>query len=230
MTNSLSTAISRFLWTFLVLLLLLLGFNIYQHQKSTKEIQKDNADLKTLQKSQEKSEAQYLDLQKQITLAEESVFKDITGFSKDDIKNDNAIVEDYLNTIFTWTNGTDYNKQRQEIKDINAKGTKELLDVIMKENYTVSVPKGSEGKIKNNDIDVNGIKAKLTANQAQRLTWEKSSSADVTYVNQITYQVYIDDDDLSGENKTTRNLMFTTKLSGVGKDRKVVDVKFAFLP
>lgn len=230
MTNSLSTAISRFLWTFLILLLLLLGFNIYQHQKSTRAIQKANAELKTLQKSQKKSDATYLDLQKQITVAEDSVFKDITGFSKGDITNDNAIVEDYLNTIFTWTNGKDYNKQRQEIKDINAKGTKELLDVIMKENYTVSVPKGSEGKIKNNDIDVNGIKAKLTDNQSQRLTWDKSSSADVTYVNQITYQVYIDDDDLSGENKTTRNLMFTTKLSGVGEDRKVVDVKFAFLP
>lgn len=193
------------------------------------DIKEQKQELSSLAKKKESQEEIILEQKKEITKAQEQVTKDLTGFLPDDLENDVAILRSYLENIFVWENGDQYDKQREIIKGVNADGTEELLKTVMTTNYRVSVPDELKGTIKDNDIDINGLKSALVEAQINRMSWDKTTTADVTYTARVQYQIYINESDLEGEYKTLGNLLFTIKLSGVGKDRKVVDVKFAFI-
>ncbi|MCQ9212413.1 MULTISPECIES: hypothetical protein [unclassified Streptococcus] len=215
-----------------MMILLLGGFSLglfVSNHLLTSSIEKKQSEIYSLKEEVRTREVEYEQLQEELVTAQALVVKEITGFLPAELEKDDTIIRSYLEKIFTWKNGQEYDRQRAEIKAIGAGGSEKLLKNVMTENYRVPVPEELKGTIKDNDIDVNGLKSLLTNYQTNRIAWSKSSDADVLYTSRIQYQVYINEEDLSGEHKTVRNLLFTFKLSGIGENRKVVDVQYAFI-
>ncbi|MVX58389.1 hypothetical protein E5983_01815 [Streptococcus danieliae] len=194
----------------------------------SKSLISTNLELESTRKLKEKKEEETRKLGQELGREQEKLVQDFLGFPLSELKQDEHIVTDYLNTIFSWKNGQEYDEQRQILEAGAVKGSEELLKVIMPPNYRVPVPKELVGKIKDNDIDINGLKSKLVQTQLERLSWSKSAAAEVTYVAMITYQVYVNEADLSGDYKTTRDMVFTFKVSGTD-DRKVTEVQYGFV-
>lgn len=194
----------------------------------SKSLISTNLELESTRKLKEKKEEETQKVGQELAREQEKLVQEFLGFPLSEIKQDEQIVTDYLNTIFSWENGQEYDEQRKVLGAGAAKGSDELLKVIMPPNYRVPVPKEQVGKIKDNDIDINGLKSKLVQTQLERLSWSKSEAAEVTYVAMITYQVYINEADLSGDHRTTRDMVFTLTVSG-DLDRKVTEVQYGFV-
>lgn len=194
----------------------------------SKSLNSTNLELESTRKLKEKKEEETRKVGQELARGQEKLVQDFLGFPLSELKQDEQIVTDYLNTIFSWENGQEYDEQRQVLEAGAAKGSEELLKVIMPPNYRVPVPKELVGKIKDNDIDINGLKSKLVQTQLERLSWSKSAEAEMTYVAMITYQVYVNEADLSGDHRTTRDMVFTLTVSG-DSDRKVTEVQYGFV-
>lgn len=211
-------------------LVISLGILALSNRSLRNTIEEQNVELLSLMDTQTEKETAYKELQGKLKEAQTNIVKELTGFTSSELSNDEAIVTSYLNNIFTWTSGDQYDKQRQTIQAIAANGTDSLLNEVMTENIRVAVPEELKGTIKDNDIDINGLKSLLLENQFNRLAWDKSTSADVSYTSRVSYQVYVNEEDLKGEHKTVRTLLFTFKISGIGQERRIVEVKYAFVP
>lgn len=218
------TALRFVILVLLAVVLVLLPLTVF----ASRGIISTNLELESTRELKKNKEEETRKVGQKLAEEQERLVQEFLGFSLSELKQDEQIVTDYLNTIFSWKNGQEYDEQRKILEAVAAKGSEDLLKVIMPPNYRVPVPKELVGKIKDNDIDVNGFKSKLVQTQLERLSWSKSATAEVTYVALITYQVYINDEDLSGEHKTTRDMVFTFTVSG-DLDRKVTEVQYAFV-
>lgn len=218
------TALRFVILVLLAVVLVLLPLTVF----ASRGIISTNLELESTRELKKNKEEETRKVGQKLAEEQERLVQEFLGFSLSELKQDEQIVTDYLNTIFSWKNGQEYDEQRKILEAVAAKGSEDLLKVIMPPNYRVPVPKELVGKIKDNDIDVNGLKSKLVQTQLERLSWSKSATAEVTYVALITYQVYINDEDLSGEHKTTRDMVFTFTVSG-DLDRKVTEVQYAFV-
>lgn len=215
-----------------VIVLAMSSLLLVTHQSNVKQSQAiatKESELLKLDKEYNTMFSEYDAIQRKLDNEKAKFFKEVSGFQHQEIEQDNDIVLNYLDKMFTWTSGDQYDKQREEIRKIGALGTDELLKTIMTENYRVEVPENLKGKIKDNDIDVNGLKSKLVSSRFHRTSWQKSDEADITYVARISYQIYINESDLSGDYKTLRSMLFTFKLSGLGDARKITSVQYAFV-
>ncbi|MCQ9214488.1 hypothetical protein MU448_08740 [Streptococcus sp. O1] len=184
-----------------MMILLLGGFSLglfVSNHLLTSSIEKKQSEIYSLKEEVRTREVEYEQLQEELVTAQALVVKEITGFLPAELEKDDTIIRSYLEKIFTWKNGQEYDRQRAEIKAIGAGGSEKLLKNVMTENYRVPVPEELKGTIKDNDIDVNGLKSLLTNYQTNRIAWSKSSDADVLYTSRIQYQVYINEEDLSG--------------------------------
>lgn len=188
------------------------------------QIENQKTEISTYQKQNEELTKKQQEVFSKVSKEQERLVGEIVGFPVAEMHKDEKIISDYLNLMFNWTSGDQYDEQRKEIKSINAEGTDEILNSLMMENYRVATPKGS--KLKDNDIDINGLKSKLLSQVTDRIGVENS---EVLYSGLIEYQIYIDENDLSGKYKTTDKLLFTFKVSGEGDNRKISNVKYAFV-
>lgn len=188
------------------------------------KIENQKIEISTHQKQNEDITKKHQEVISEISKEQEKLASEIVGFPVAEMRKDEKIISDYLSLIFTWTSGDQYDEQRREIKSINAVGTDRILNSLMMENYRVAIPKDS--KLKDNDIDINGLKSKLLTQIVDRIGVENSA---VLYSALIEYQIYIDENDLSGKYKTTDKLLFTFEVSGEGDNRKISNVKYAFV-
>lgn len=188
------------------------------------QIENQKTEISTYQKQNEELTKKQQEVFSKVSKEQERLAGEIVGFPVVEMRKDEKIISDYLNLIFNWTSGDQYDEQRKEIKSINAGGTDTILNSLMMENYRVAIPKGS--KLKDNDIDINGLKSKLLSQVTDRIGIENS---EVLYSALIEYQIYIDENDLSGKYKTTDKLLFTFKVSGEEDERKISNVKYAFI-
>lgn len=195
----------------------------------SRDIIKQQETLVVLAQKKATTETEIQDQKQQILTTQERLTKELTGFVPSDLKNDEKIILDYLENIFVWENGDQYDRQREVVRNVQAEGTEELLKTVMTANYRVSVPDNLKGKIKDNDIDINGLKSTIVEAQINRMSWDKTSTAQVAYIGRVQYQIYINEADLSGEHRTVGDLFFTFQLSGIGKERKVTAVKYAYI-
>ncbi|MVX58968.1 hypothetical protein E5983_04815 [Streptococcus danieliae] len=186
-------------------------------------------ELESVRKIKEKKEEETQKVGQELTRAQEELTQEVVGFSLSELKQDEKIVKNYLDTIFSWTNGQEYDNQRKMLEAGGAKGSDELLKVIMPPNYRVPVPEDLVGKIKDNDVDINGLKSKIIGLQIYPDSWEKGSDAEVIYTAVLQYQIYIHERDLSGDYRTTDDLLFRFTLAGTGDNRKVAEVKHSFI-
>lgn len=188
------------------------------------QIDNQKTEISTYKKQNEEITKNRQEVISEITKEQEKIAGEIVGFPVAEMRKDEKIITDYLSLMFNWTSGDQYDEQRNKIKSINASGTDTLLNSLMMENYRVATPKGS--KLKDNDIDINGLKSKLLSQVIDRVGVE---NAEVLYSALVEYQIYIDENDLSGKYKTTDKLLFTFKVSGEGDNRKISNVKYAFI-
>lgn len=214
-------------------LVVALGWNIVHLTSLSSNEAKLTKQVKTLKKERDALADEYDRSKDDVEAMSGVTFEEVTGFKKARIDRDDQIVTDFLNTIFTWTNGAQYDKQRDEIMNSGITGAKELTETLMMENYRVEVPDDLSENLRkkleklSNDIDVNGIKSKLVTTRLVRTSW--TDDGDVTYAVNVRYQVYVNERDLTGKNKTTRDLVFTIKLTGRAADRKIDSVTYAYV-
>lgn len=192
-------------------------------------IKENKIELKGAQKELDALTVTHGEVQTELLKVKSDFFERVAGFKPATIDEDDDLVMAYLDKMFTWTTGEQYDKQRLLLASIDAEGTDKLLKEIMVENYRVPMPDELKGKIEDNDIDIHNLKSKLVSTRFNRLSWDKSADADVTYTARITYQVYINEADLKADYQTKRDMLFTLKLSGQGLERKVVYVSYAFV-
>ncbi|MHB9782051.1 hypothetical protein ACXM1Q_004820 [Streptococcus sp. 10F2] len=223
--DRLSRILISFISFFFIFLVGLLAYNLVTYQT----IEDQKKELVSYQKQKEEVETKHQEVSAELVKEEERITKELIGFPVVELGKDKEMIRDYLNLIFTWTSGDQYDSQRNKIKAMNTAGTDKILNTLMMENYRVPVPENLKGKLKDNDIDINGLKSQMINLEIHRDSWTQSSAAEVTYTALLEYQVYIDKKDLTGDYKTTRKLMFTFTLSDVEENRSIREVTYSFV-
>lgn len=223
--DRLSIILTSLISLFLIFLVGLLTYNLVTYQT----IGNQKKELLSYQKQKEEVETKHQEVSAELVKEEERITKELIGFPVVELGKDKEMIRDYLNLIFTWTSGDQYDSQRNKIKAMNTAGTDKILNTLMMENYRVPVPENLKGKLKDNDIDINGLKSQMINLEIHRDSWIQSSAAKVTYTALLEYQAYIDKKDLTGDYKTTRKLMFTFTLSDVEENRSIREVTYSFV-
>lgn len=150
----------------------------------------------------------------------EQVEKNIQGVSNQQLKEDRKIANLYFSPAFTWRSGDEYDLIRKHY--IESLGTdSQFVQNYLKENIRIEV---SNKNIKNNDIDIQGLKSNFEEIVLYPTTWKADGS--ITYVGVIKYYVYKNTDDLndkSGLLKSKALVEFTIEGQNA-KDRHVTNV------
>lgn len=223
--DRLSIILMSLISLFLILLAGLLVYNFVTYQT----IEGQKTELTSYQKQKEEVGMKHQEVYSELTKEEDRIISELIGFPVVDISKDKEMIDNYLNLIFTWTNGDQYDEQRDKIKTMNISGSDKILNTLMMENYRVKVPENLKGKLRDNDIDINGLKSQMIDLETHRDSWIRSTAAEVTYTALLEYQIYVGKEDLSGDYKTTRKLMFTLTLSDVGENRSIREVSYSFV-
>lgn len=150
----------------------------------------------------------------------EQVEKNIQGVSNQQLKEDRKLANLYFSPAFTWRSGDEYDLIRKHY--IDSLGTdSQFVQNYLKENIRIEV---SNKNIKNNDIDIQGLKSNFEEIVLYPTTWKADGS--ITYVGVIKYYVYKNTDDLndkSGLLKSKALVEFTIEGQNA-KDRHVTNV------
>lgn len=150
----------------------------------------------------------------------EQVEKNIQGVSNQQLKEDRKIANLYFSPAFTWRSGDEYDSIRKHyIESLGADS--QFVQNYLKENIRIEV---SNKNIKNNDIDIQGLKSNFEEIVLYPTTWKADGS--ITYVGVIKYYVYKNTDDLndkSGLLKSKALVEFTIEGQNA-KDRHVTNV------
>lgn len=150
----------------------------------------------------------------------EQVEKNIQGVSNQQLKEDRKIANLYFSPAFTWRSGDEYDLIRKHyIESLGADS--QFVQNYLKENIRIEV---SNKNIKNNDIDIQGLKSNFEEIVLYPTTWKADGS--ITYVGVIKYYVYKNTDDLndkSGLLKSKALVEFTIEGQNA-KDRHVTNV------
>mgnify|MGYP000985642443 FL=1 len=150
----------------------------------------------------------------------EQVEKNIQGVSNQQLKEDRKLANLYFSPAFTWRSGDEYDLMRKRY--INELGIdSQFVQNYLKENIRIEV---TNKNIKNNDIDIQGLKSNFEEIVLYPTTWKADGS--ITYVGVIKYYVYKNNDDLndkSGLLKSKALVEFTIEGQNA-KDRHVTNV------
>lgn len=202
-------------------LVILLGLSLFLHtnsRKLTKEKQRLQKEISHLDKNITSSKKDLEQLTKDYKEAILDQYVKDTGADPRVKQIDEEQIEGFLAQIFDWSTGEEYDKQRQAIIDSKIPGSDKIVKEHMAENYRVPVPEDLKGKIKDNYIDVEGLKSKTTAMSIDVANW---STSETTYFVQASYQLYLNDDDLDGRNKTIKTLVFLMTIDGDSSNRQI---------
>ena len=150
----------------------------------------------------------------------EQVEKNIQGVSNQQLKEDRKLANLYFSPAFTWRSGDEYDLMRKHyIDELGADS--QFVQNYLKENIRIEVANKS---IKNNDIDIQGLRSNFEEIVLYPTTWKADGS--ITYVGVIKYYVYKNNDDLndkSGLLKSKALVEFTVEGQNA-KDRHVTNV------
>lgn len=182
------------------------------------EIKKQENAVTKMAKKVSELEAEEEELSKAVEEKRREEFVSAFGIDISVYDEDRELIEVFLNKAFTWTSGDQYDLQREEIISSKISGAGEFTDTYMMENYRVPVPDHLKGKVKDNDIDVNGLKSQLLTVNSSVAKWEKGK---LVYTTRASYQLYINDGDLTGENQTINEMIFQFELSGQKQERQI---------
>lgn len=189
------------------------GVMLYRSYQLNERYNQLNSNYKTIQSEISRN-------RKENVTVVEQVEKNIQGVSNQQLKEDRKIANLYFSPAFTWRSGDEYDLIRKHY--IESLGTdSQFVQNYLKENIRIEV---SNKNIKNNDIDIQGLKSNFEEIVLYPTTWKADGS--ITYVGVIKYYVYKNTDDLndkSGLLKSKALVEFTIEGQNA-KDRHVTNV------
>lgn len=186
---------------------------LYRNHQINDRYNELNASYKTIQSEISRN-------RKENVTVVEQVEKNIQGVSNQQLKEDRKTANLYFSPAFTWRSGDEYDSIRKHyIESLGADS--QFVQNYLKENIRIEV---SNKSIKNNDIDIQGLKSNFEEIVLYPTTWKADGS--ITYVGVIKYYVYKNTDDLndkSGLLKSKALVEFTVEGQNA-KDRHVTNV------
>ena len=189
------------------------GVMLYRSYQLNERYNQLNSNYKTIQSEISRN-------RKENVTVVEQVEKNIQGVSNQQLKEDRKIANLYFSPAFTWRSGDEYDSIRKHyIESLGADS--QFVQNYLKENIRIEV---SNKNIKNNDIDIQGLKSNFEEIVLYPTTWKADGS--ITYVGVIKYYVYKNTDDLndkSGLLKSKALVEFTIEGQNA-KDRHVTNV------
>lgn len=189
------------------------GVMLYRSYQLNERYNQLNSNYKTIQSEISRN-------RKENVTVVEQVEKNIQGVSNQQLKEDRKIANLYFSPAFTWRSGDEYDLIRKHyIESLGADS--QFVQNYLKENIRIEV---SNKNIKNNDIDIQGLKSNFEEIVLYPTTWKVDGS--ITYVGVIKYYVYKNTDDLndkSGLLKSKALVEFTIEGQNA-KDRHVTNV------
>lgn len=189
------------------------GVMLYRSYQLNERYNQLNSNYKTIQSEISRN-------RKENVTVVEQVEKNIQGVSNQQLKEDRKIANLYFSPAFTWRSGDEYDLIRKHyIESLGADS--QFVQNYLKENIRIEV---SNKNIKNNDIDIQGLKSNFEEIVLYPTTWKADGS--ITYVGVIKYYVYKNTDDLndkSGLLKSKALVEFTIEGQNA-KDRHVTNV------
>lgn len=189
------------------------GVMLYRSYQLNERYNQLNSNYKTIQSEISRN-------RKENVSVVEQVEKNIQGVSNQQLKEDRKIANLYFSPAFTWKSGDEYDLIRKHyIESLGADS--QFVQNYLKENIRIEV---SNKNIKNNDIDIQGLKSNFEEIVLYPTTWKADGS--ITYVGVIKYYVYKNTDDLndkSGLLKSKALVEFTIEGQNA-KDRHVTNV------
>ena len=189
------------------------GVMLYRSYQLNERYNQWNSNYKTIQSEISRN-------RKENVTVVEQVEKNIQGVSNQQLKEDRKIANLYFSPAFIWRSGDEYDLIRKHyIESLGADS--QFVQNYLKENIRIEV---SNKNIKNNDIDIHGLKSNFEEIVLYPTTWKADGS--ITYVGVIKYYVYKNTDDLndkSGLLKSKALVEFTIEGQNA-KDRHVTNV------
>ena len=189
------------------------GVMLYRSYQLNERYNQLNSNYKTIQSEISRN-------RKENVTVVEQVEKNIQGVSNQQLKEDRKIANLYFSPAFTWGSGDEYDLIRKHYID-SLGADSQFVQNYLKENIRIEV---SNKNIKNNDIDIQGLKSNFEEIVLYPTTWKADGS--ITYVGVIKYYVYKNTDDLndkSGLLKSKALVEFTIEGQNA-KDRHVTNV------
>ena len=189
------------------------GVMLYRSYQLNERYNQLNSNYKTIQSEISRN-------RKENVTVVEQVEKNIQGVSNQQLKEDRKIANLYFSPAFTWKSGDEYDLIRKHYIDTLGADS-QFVQNYLKENIRIEV---SNKNIKNNDIDIQGLKSNFEEIVLYPTTWKVDGS--ITYVGVIKYYVYKNTDDLndkSGLLKSKALVEFTIEGQNA-KDRHVTNV------
>ena len=189
------------------------GVMLYRSYQLNERYNQLNSNYKTIQSEISRN-------RKENVSVVEQVEKNIQGVSNQQLKEDRKIANLYFSPAFTWKSGDEYDLIRKHYIDTLGADS-QFVQNYLKENIRIEV---SNKNIKNNDIDIQGLKSNFEEIVLYPTTWKVDGS--ITYVGVIKYYVYKNTDDLndkSGLLKSKALVEFTIEGQNA-KDRHVTNV------
>lgn len=197
----------------LVITVSISGVMLYRSYQLNERYNQLNSNYKTIQSEISRN-------RKENVSVVEQVEKNIQGVSNQQLKEDRKIANLYFSPAFTWKSGDEYDLIRKHYIDTLGADS-QFVQNYLKENIRIEV---SNKNIKNNDIDIQGLKSNFEEIVLYPTTWKADGS--ITYVGVIKYYVYKNTDDLndkSGLLKSKALVEFTIEGQNA-KDRHVTNV------
>lgn len=189
------------------------GVMLYRSYQLNERYNQLNSNYKTIQSEISRN-------RKENVTVVEQVEKNIQGVSNQQLKEDRKTANLYFSSAFTWRSGDEYDSIRKHYID-SLGADSQFVQNYLKENIRIEV---SNKNIKNNDIDIQGLKSNFEEIVLYPTTWKADGS--ITYVGVIKYYVYKNTDDLndkSGLLKSKALVEFTIEGQNA-KDRHVTNV------
>lgn len=150
----------------------------------------------------------------------EQVEKNIQGVSNQQLKEDRKLASLYFSPVFTWRSGDEYDSIRKRYID-SLGSDSQFVQNYLKENIRIDV---ANKNIKNNDIDIQGLRSNFEEIVLYPTTWKADGS--ITYVGVIKYYVYKNNNDLNDKSGLLKSkaLVEFTVTGQNAKDRHVTNV------
>ena len=150
----------------------------------------------------------------------EQVEKNIQGVSNQQLKEDRKLASLYFSPAFTWRSGDEYDSIRKRYIDSLGPDS-QFVQNYLKENIRIDV---ANKNIKNNDIDIQGLRSNFEEIVLYPTTWKADES--ITYVGVIKYYVYKNNNDLNDKSGLLKSkaLVEFTVTGQNAKDRHVTNV------
>lgn len=150
----------------------------------------------------------------------EQVEKNIQGVSNQQLKEDRKLASLYFSPAFTWRSGDEYDSIRKRYIDSLGPDS-QFVQNYLKENIRIDV---ANKNIKNNDIDIQGLRSNFEEIVLYPTTWKADGS--ITYVGVIKYYVYKNNNDLNDKSGLLKSkaLVEFTVTGQNAKDRHVTNV------